>query len=196
MKGLMNAILESSEVFESFKARAGAVGACVERVANKALALEFVVRQLRQEGVSEKLRSGAVWAGCAMVNPADQKKLEAAVPGLKFAVTRDLAANARVGISQVDWALAATGTLVQCAEEVDKRLVSTLPAVHIALVATSALLPDLGSVVARMDPRKAAYLSFITGPSRTADIERVLTIGVHGPERLIVVFVDDLEVAA
>ena len=196
MKGQMNAILESSEVFESFKARAGAVGACVERVANKALALEFVVRQLRQEGVSEKPRTGAVWAGCAMVTPSDQKKLEAEVPGLKFAVTRDLAESARVGISQVDWALADTGTLVQCADEVDKRLVSTLPAVHIALVATSALLPDLGSVVARMDPRKAAYLSFITGPSRTADIERVLTIGVHGPERLIVVFVDDLEVAA
>lgn len=192
----MNAILESSEVFESFKARAGAVGACVERVANKALALEFVVRQLRQEGVSEKPRTGAVWAGCAMVTPSDQKKLEAEVPGLKFAVTRDLAESARVGISQVDWALADTGTLVQCADEVDKRLVSTLTAVHIALVATSALLPDLGSVVARMDPRKSAYLSFITGPSRTADIERVLTIGVHGPERLIVVFVDDLEVAA
>lgn len=196
MKGQMNAILESSEVFESFKARAGAVGASVERVANKASALEFVVRQLRQEGVSEKPRTGAVWAGCAMVNPSDQKKLEAEVPGLKFAVTRDLAESARVGISQVDWALADTGTLVQCADEVDKRLVSTLPAVHIALIATSALLPNLGSVVARMDPRKSAYLSFITGPSRTADIERVLTIGVHGPERLIVVFVDDLEVAA
>ncbi len=48
----------------------------------------------------------------------------------------------------------------------------------------------------RVDPRKSAYLSFITGPSRTADIERVLTIGVHGPERLIIVLVDDLEVAA
>ena len=171
----MNAILESSEVYESFKARAGAVGACVERVANKASALEFVVRQLRQEGVSEKPRTGAVWAGCAMVNPSDQKKLEAEVPGLKFAVTRDLAESARVGISQVDWALADTGTLVQCADEVDKRLVSTLPAVHIALLATSALLPDLGSVVARMDPRKSAYLSFITGPSRTANVSAART---------------------
>jgi L-lactate dehydrogenase complex protein LldG len=51
-------------------------------------------------------------------------------------------------------------------------------------------------VLARVDPRKSAYLSFITGPSRTADIERVLTIGVHGPERLVIVLVDNLEVVS
>ena len=39
----------------------------------------------------------------------------------------------------------------------------------------------------------ANYISFITGPSRTADIERVLTIGVHGPERLIIVVVDEFQ---
>jgi L-lactate dehydrogenase complex protein LldG len=85
---------------------------------------------------------------------------------------------------------------VQDASAVDKRLVSTLPPLHIALISTAALLPDLGALFARVDPSKAAYLSFVTGPSRTADIERVLTIGVHGPERLIIVLVDDLESAA
>ncbi len=92
--------------------------------------------------------------------------------------------------------LANTGTLVQTADEGDKRLVSTLPLLHIAVVSTAALLPNLAAVVSRVDPRKSSYISFITGPSRTADIERVLTIGVHGPERLIIVLVDDLEVAA
>ena len=131
-----------------------------------------------------------------MLGPADERMLAGAVSGLKFEVTRELAAHAKVGISQMEWALANTGTLVQSADEVDKRLVSTLPSLHIALVATAALLPDLPSVVVRIDPAKSAYLSFITGPSRSADIERVLTIGVHGPERLIIVLVDDLEVAA
>jgi L-lactate dehydrogenase complex protein LldG len=70
----------------------------------------------------------------------------------------------------MDWALANTGTLVQDAAEVDKRLVSTLPPLHIAIVSAAALLPDLPSVLTRVDPRKSAYLSFITGPSRTADI--------------------------
>jgi L-lactate dehydrogenase complex protein LldG len=190
----MNAVLDSSEMVESFKARAEAVSAQVERVANREAALELVVRLLQQEGVNDSPHSCAVWAASPMVAPADRISLQNAVPGLAFAVTRELAADAKVGISQMDFAIASTGSLVQYAEEVDKRLVSTLPATHIAIVATAALLPDLPSVFARLDARNSAYLSFITGPSRTADIERVLTIGAHGPERLVIVLVDNLEV--
>jgi L-lactate dehydrogenase complex protein LldG len=192
----MNATIESSAIIESFKMRAEAVSAQVQQVANKELAIELIVRLLHQEGVSDKPHCGAVWALSPMIGDAEKAKLQGAVPGLTFAVTRELAADAKVGISQMDWALANTGTLVQTADEVDKRLVSTLPLLHIAIVSTAALLPDLPAVLTRVDPRKSAYLSFITGPSRTADIERVLTIGVHGPERLIIVMVDELEVSA
>lgn len=193
---LMNAVLESSETIELFKGRAETVGAQVERFANREQALEFVVRQLHREGVSDQPRCGAVWVASPMVSAPVQKQLESDIPGLTFAPTRELAEQARVGVSQVDWALADTGTLVQISDEVEKRLVSSLPPLHIALVSTAALLPTLASVIALVDPSKSAYISFITGPSRTADIERVLTIGVHGPERLIVVFVDNLEVEA
>ena len=51
----------------------------------------------------------------------------------------------------------------------------------------------MGSVLEQLRPEQINYISFITGPSRTADIERVLTIGVHGPERLIIVVVDEFE---
>ena len=124
---------------------------------------------------------------------------------LSFEATRERAAAARVGISQMEWAVADTGTLVQDAAPVERRLVSTLPEIHIALVPSAGLLPDMAAVLARMAKRTQAgmpvlplpsYISMITGPSRTADIERVLTIGVHGPERLIIVFVDELEAAS
>jgi L-lactate dehydrogenase complex protein LldG len=43
-----------------------------------------------------------------------------------------------------------------------------------------------------MHPDKSSYLTLITGPSKTADIERVLAIGVHGPERIVILCVDEL----
>jgi L-lactate dehydrogenase complex protein LldG len=191
----MKAVSEFFAIVESFKTRAEAVSAQVQRVATKKLAMELIIRLLREEGVDDNPSSRAVWAESPMIGDAEKQLLKSSVPGLTFDVTRDLAADAKVGISQMDWALANTGTLVQCAEALDKRLVSTLPPLHIALVSTAALVPDLPALLNRVDPHKSAYLSFITGPSRTADIERVLTIGVHGPERLIIVLVDDLEVA-
>jgi L-lactate dehydrogenase complex protein LldG len=193
--------MESFELIENFKTRAEAVSAQVERVATKELAMELIVRLLHREGVENKPHCGAVWAQSSMVGDAARQQLESSVPGLTFPglkcnVTRELAADAKVGISQMDWGLANTGTLVQRAAAVDTRLVSTLPPLHIALLSSAALLPDLPALLTRVDPSKSAYLSFITGPSRTADIERVLTIGVHGPERLIIVLVDNLEAAA
>jgi L-lactate dehydrogenase complex protein LldG len=192
----MDATIESFEMIETFKARAEAVSAQVERVANKELAMELIVRLLHREGVDDKPHCYAVWAASPMIGSAAKQQLQSTVPGLTFEITRERAADAKVGISQMDWALANTGTLVQVADAVDNRLVSTLPPLHIAIVSSAALVADLGALLNRVDPRKSAYLSFITGPSRTADIERVLTIGVHGPERLIIVLVDDLEIAA
>ena len=65
-----------------------------------------------------------------------------------------------------------------------------LPETHVARFPTSRLLPDLDALLARVDPSRSRYLACVTGPSRTADIERVLTIGVHGPRKLIVIAVD------
>ena len=69
---------------------------------------------------------------------------------------------------------------------------SALPLIHVPVVPTDAIQPDMASALARIHPSQSGYISMITGPSRTADIERVLTIGVHGPARLVIVFVDEL----
>ena len=111
-------------------------------------------------------------------------------------MSRDAAADAIIGITQAEWALADTGTLVQDQTAVDQRLASSLVDIHIALVPTDSILPDKIALLARINPRTSRYIAFITGPSRTADIERVLTIGVHGPERLIIVCVDEMGEAA
>jgi L-lactate dehydrogenase complex protein LldG len=178
--------------FSTFKSRAEAVSAEVHRFATRAEALAFIMEFARGEGVCEAANCRAVWADCPFLDGIDKQELGAQLPGLVFDVTREGCAEARIGISQMDWGKADTGTLVQDATRVEKRLVSTLPPIHIALIAAGNIHPDLPSLLTTIDPRQFGYIAFITGPSRTADIERVLTIGVHGPERLIVIAVDEM----
>ena len=179
--------------FEAFKTRAEAVSAEVHRFKTQGDALAFIQGFLKEAGVSDAPQCGAVWAAGTFLEGAAKDDLQVKVPGLRFTITQEASAAAKVGISQLDWAISRTGTLVQDATAVDKRLVSSLPPIHIALIGTERILADMGSVLERLQPEQINYISFITGPSRTADIERVLTIGVHGPERLIIVVVDELQ---
>jgi L-lactate dehydrogenase complex protein LldG len=179
--------------FEAFKARAEAVSAEVHRFSGKDEALAFVLNFLKASGVSEAPQCGAVWAAGTFLEGAAKVDFKVKVPGISFDVTKAASAASKVGISQMDWAIAGTGTLVQDATAVDKRLASTLPPIHLAFIGTERILADMGSVLEQLRPGQLNYISFITGPSRTADIERVLTIGVHGPERLIIVVVDEFQ---
>ena len=178
-------------MYDQFKTRAEGVSAEVHRFPTQTAALDFILGFLRDEGVADVPERRAVWADCPFLAGIDRQQL-AGIAGLHLEVSRERAAEARIGISQMDWALADTGTLAQDATAIDKRLVSTLPFIHIALVATSSLLPDMPALLTSVEPHKTGYIALVTGPSRTADIERVLTIGVHGPERLIIIFVDQL----
>jgi L-lactate dehydrogenase complex protein LldG len=180
-------------MFETFRTKAQAVSAEVHRVATRIEAVDLVLATLREAGVADAPRLGAVWADGPILDGLDRAALTCRVPGLRFEVTRAAAADARVGISEMDFAVANTGTLAQAADGADQRLASTLPSIHVALVPASRLVADLGELFARLGPAKTRFLALVTGPSRTADIERVLTIGVHGPERLVIVVVDDLQ---
>ncbi len=101
---------------------------------------------------------------------------------------RQGAATASVGVTGANFAFAATGTVVLESTAEDIRLATTLPEHHVVLLDPSKILTDDLAAVPYLrtfhnnSPRN--YLAYITGPSRTADIERVLTIGVHGPKRL------------
>ncbi len=178
-------------MYTQFKTRAEAVSAEVVRYATKGEALAWLIDFLRREGVADAPGSHALWAECSFLDGVD-RELVRQVDGLKLEVTRELAAEARFGISQMEFALADTGSLYQNSTAIHQRLVSSLPTIHIALVPTGGILPDMPSLLSIVKPSENPYIALITGPSRTADIERVLTIGVHGPERLVIVFVDEL----
>lgn len=94
-----------------------------------------------------------------------------------------------VGITTAQAAIAETGTLVLDSADEQHRLVSLVPPVHIAVVDASRIYESLGEALALLQNGKeiSPAVTFITGPSRTADIELTLTIGVHGPQELYVI---------
>ncbi|WP_136525939.1 LutC/YkgG family protein [Geomonas ferrireducens] len=182
-------------MFEQFKTRATGVGAEVHRVVTRRDAVDFILGFLKKEGVSDLSGSYAVWADGPFLRGVDRELLKQ-VPGLSLKVTRERTAQAKIGISEMSFAVADTGSLVQDQSAVDQRLASSLTGIHVAIVPSANIVCDKTALFSRISPKTSRYIAFITGPSRTADIERVLTIGVHGPERLIILFVDELGGAA
>jgi L-lactate dehydrogenase complex protein LldG len=102
-------------------------------------------------------------------------------------------AGARVGLTGVDAALAATGSLVLSSGDGRARAASLLPPIHIAVVTADQILPDLESWLASSKAagsapiRRPSNIVVITGPSRTADIAMQLVMGMHGPREVHVV---------
>ena len=94
-----------------------------------------------------------------------------------------------VGISTAQRAIAETGTLMLDSEAERHRLVSLVPPVHIAIVEAANICLTLGEALAAagQGDELSPTITFITGPSRTADIELTLAIGVHGPQELYVI---------
>jgi L-lactate dehydrogenase complex protein LldG len=89
-----------------------------------------------------------------------------------------------LGITEADFFLPETGTLVLRSSMERPRAVSLLPRIHLAIVRPELLRADMHQVFA--EAKNQHYLVFITGPSRTADIELTVTLGVHGPKNLYV----------
>jgi L-lactate dehydrogenase complex protein LldG len=95
---------------------------------------------------------------------------------------KHLVAACELGVTGADAALPETGTLLLRSSPERPRVVSLLPRVHLAIFTPTVLRADLHQVFA--EAKDAGYSVLVTGPSRTADIELTLTLGVHGPKSL------------
>jgi L-lactate dehydrogenase complex protein LldG len=98
-------------------------------------------------------------------------------------------AECDLGVTGVDAALPETGTLLLRSSPEKPRVVSLLPRVHLAILPSGALRADLHHAFAEV--KGDGYVVLITGPSRTADIELTLTLGVHGPKALYAWLLDE-----
>jgi L-lactate dehydrogenase complex protein LldG len=182
------------DLAERFTQALTAVKGEVWRVDNLEAALEQVDRLLHE-----------IEAETAVANlqpPLDVIDLSGRWPGVTWQVSGELegddrdaqrafAASADIGLSGVDAALAETGTVVVSSGPGRSRLTTLLPPVHLALAPNSSLTIDIFTWAAARGEDLPAAITLISGPSKTADIEQTMAIGVHGPKRFIVVLYDD-----
>jgi L-lactate dehydrogenase complex protein LldG len=95
-----------------------------------------------------------------------------------------------VGISECDALIAQTGSVLVTSRSAGGRALSVLPPHHVVLAKRDQLLPDLPAAFELLKKKYGtdypSLISFITGPSRTGDIERILVLGAHGPKKLTI----------
>jgi L-lactate dehydrogenase complex protein LldG len=107
---------------------------------------------------------------------------------------RKYLAGIDVGIAWADFAVAASGTCAVPTTDEEVRLATMICESSVLLLRKSTIKPDLASIAGQLREMQntgaPGYVTFITGPSRTADIERVLAIGVHGPLELHVILLE------
>jgi len=176
-------------MFNTFKEKAEAFTVKVIRCASSEEAEKAINREIK-EGGFKKVASVPL----EKVN-LETIKMQAQKDGTIFItdLNRDVVEQADLCISEFDLGISTLGTIVQDATDVYKRLVSTLPLTHLAIINTKSLVgtfEDSLEVIQKTYGNEVpSFITYVTGPSKTADIERVLTIGVHGPEFLTIVCV-------
>ena len=150
-----------------------------------------------QEEMAEKLREIAITEGWKKVASHTHELTNAACDALGLPVLRtDGGYEPRemetcdAGISACDALIAQTGSVLITSRSAGGRALSVLPPHHVVIARREQMLADLPAAFALLKAKYApAYpslISFITGPSRTGDIERILVLGAHGPKKLTI----------
>ena len=118
-------------------------------------------------------------AGVAVLRPGASGDAERAA-------FRDRLANCDLGIIEADAAIAATGTLAVVGAPNRPSSLTLLPPSNLIIIHADRMRPDLAAAVAGIGAETftTKRVALITGPSRTADIEKMIVLGVHGPKKL------------
>ncbi len=175
---------------DQMKERAQAVQAVVKKIESLKEAMEYGVELTRNQGGQTIADIGLTEDQRAKFRQICEKaQLLLLDPPL-----RDHAGKIHTGFTVVDGGIAETGSFFLDSTKEDVRLATALVETHVAVVLASTIEADMWAMEKKIDAilkkDAPAYLAFITGASRTADIERVLAIGVHGPKELHILILD------
>ena len=187
---------ELPELLDQLAETAGLRGWNVQRCEGAEEGLDYVSSLVRRLGATSVARSEQ-----AVFDRVPVDATVAAAGGLCWPAVydgpasrsdvRQRLAESGMGITGADYAIAETGSVVVLPRRGLSRLVSVVPPVHVAIVRPSDIVGTLDDLFAlrrleyaRNGGEMGSYLNFITGPSRTADIEQTIVVGVHGPREV------------
>jgi len=129
-------------------------------------------------------------AGARRVAGSDAPLVARLLPERLTDLSRDELFTCDAGVTTAQWGIAETGTLVLESARERSRLASLVPPMHVALLSTSRICASLADALARVDVASHA-VTLITGPSRTSDIELTLVVGVHGPQVVHILLLEE-----
>ncbi len=178
----------TDELYERFKTNLeGVNGTCVR--ASKATLGKAIAEVFKEAGIPDAcVADTPLFKEAGVAEALKEAGIEVYTDHIRLH-----AETAKGGVTENQYAIADLGSMLQGRDNVDDRIIATMSEYYIGVVKGSTIVPEyddmfdlLGSL-----PEIPNFIGFITGPSRTADIECVSTVGVHGPIRLTAVVVDD-----
>ncbi|MBR9980009.1 MAG: lactate utilization protein [Desulfatitalea sp.] len=187
--------LDADRLREVFVQRLTEQGGEVHPVANRAALLETLGRILADEQVVRAMAAAdKVVAPLDLVSWGRQVGVEIVTPEAypdRDGYARAVFDDVQAGITGADFAVAESGTLVLVHDTRQARLISLAPVLHIAVVPVDRIVPAYETAVTAIyaDGRRPSQVTFITGPSMTADIQATPFKGMHGPQKVIVLLV-------
>lgn len=202
-------------LYEKFVEKAELVSAIITEIASEDDAIQYVVDLCDKKEACQLLASGCeadLSEKAEALCDGKQTKVIAA-PGLKKDLFKKLATKSKkagfdcidagmrdhlagvdIGFTVADYGIADTGTLMLDCPSEELRLATMVSEFHVCILSKSKIRANTYAVEKMMLTRmnkKPNYMAYITGASRTADIERVLTMGVHGPLELHILVLED-----
>jgi L-lactate dehydrogenase complex protein LldF len=176
---LVGGINENLLLIERFTQELEAIGGHPHRVSKENL-IKTLTGDLKEHGIEEAL----IWEKIPALEEAGLTK-----SGISLFYNAD--PLIRAGITGAAAGIAETGTLVISSGQGKPMSTSLLPEIHLVVIKSAQIVSTLEEALQLENVREASATTLITGPSRTADIEMTLTIGMHGPKELIVYIVDE-----
>jgi L-lactate dehydrogenase complex protein LldG len=183
---------EFDQLLTEFREKAEALGIIVARVASSPDAAQAIAEWAVSLGADRVVVASEVANNAPAVVEALTRDSLRVLPSMEPLATRDMP----LGVSLARLAIAETGSALLSEPTLADRSVGMLTLAQAILCPTNALVASLDDAVPALRAWATipggSFSTLVTGPSRTADIERVLTVGVQGPGKILTLFVDDL----